>query len=840
MGDFGIGIGIYFDTARWLSVITLVAGLISSYNIVYYAGPDYSDSQEDVEDYLLKGSTICTDTSWVPCPECDADDFSSGDAEDRFGYGVDESVKFALRNNCQGAQYEQGMTQFGIIAVMTILIIVMSEKQKVREVEFDEDEQTAQDYSVVVDGAPSDAFDPQEWKSFFEDVSDGRVTVVTIAIDNAPLLRTLIQHRILRETIARGNFEEQVKAVGWRRGKYGSKIPYTEQEMQAFVEETEPLGQSDLLLCKLGFMTDVRTHYAKLLDLKSTIRTLCLDVEYEVTDVFVTFETEAAQRKALADLSVGKIALKTQRSRGFPSYRKFRSELILQVDEPAEPSAVRWLDLATDDYTRYKGLAQSFFLTLIFITLSSTLIVWRSEAGDNASTVALYIAAMNVTVPALCKFIVNFESHPDEGNRSLSLYVKITLFRWINTAIIITVATPFLQTLSNDEEVSLLPKLSKIFFAELVTAPLVLLMDPLGHVNKHFLAPRSSQVETQDDINKLFKGTEWEIADRYTTVTKLLFLSFFYAALFPMAYYICAVSLTLTYYADKFCVMRTWMPAPKIGNEVAAVNRDYFYPACILGLMLVNAYHYACFPYDNLYETNLTVNDLNNSGNYVSTTTVTNLEGDTFRVEISQQDQVFNYVDQNMFTQAFPASSDKQPSNKYWMTSEQTDVVDGIGWTGFAIFLGFFGIKLFLLLVTYLKSFVTGSYDPSGEDKEIDFSSCEEISGYIPELKCPQFTFPLIAASNWESVDPELFEWVDGNEENYAKWDLANEIPDDVKYKLKRTKKPVLSIVRHYPVQKNYLRMIEKEMINMQLQQRAGVGSVGTTAGGNTSGSEKA
>ena len=41
-------------------------------------------------------------------------------------------------------------------------------------------------------------------------------------------------------------------------------------------------------------------------------------------------------------------------------------------------------------------------------------------------------------------------------------------------------------------------------------------------------------------------------------------------------------------------------------------------------------------------------------------------------------------------------------------------------------------------------------------------------------------------------------------------------------------------------MQKNYLRMIEKEMINMQLQQRAGVGSVGTTAGGNTSGSEKA
>ena len=79
LGDFGIGIGIYFDTILWLAMITFLGGLGSTYNIYYYSGPDYSDYQSEVDmetEYMLKGSVICDDTEWVVCDGCVEEDWS--------------------------------------------------------------------------------------------------------------------------------------------------------------------------------------------------------------------------------------------------------------------------------------------------------------------------------------------------------------------------------------------------------------------------------------------------------------------------------------------------------------------------------------------------------------------------------------------------------------------------------------------------------------------------------------------------------------------------------------------------------------------------------------------
>jgi hypothetical protein len=41
LGDFGLGIGLYFSTLRAITFLTLVAGLISIYNILYFSSEDY-------------------------------------------------------------------------------------------------------------------------------------------------------------------------------------------------------------------------------------------------------------------------------------------------------------------------------------------------------------------------------------------------------------------------------------------------------------------------------------------------------------------------------------------------------------------------------------------------------------------------------------------------------------------------------------------------------------------------------------------------------------------------------------------------------------------------------
>ena len=250
---------------------------------------------------------------------------------------------------------------------------------------------------------------------------------------------------------------------------------------------------------------DARSSYEKLMKFEKKIVELC-DKEYSVTDVFVTFETEQAQRTALSNLSVGKLAIINQDQSALPDNLKFRGNIVLDVSEPAEPSAVRWQDVATHWKVRVKGLLFSFFLTMILLVAAAYLVLWRANEGDTG--VAIYIASMNVIFPMMCRSIVEAEVHPDEGDRAMSLYMKVTVFRWVNTAIIIFAATPFTHSLS-DNDVDLIPRIYTIFFAELITAPLILLSDVMGNLQRHVLAPRA---KSQEEVNSLMRGTIYEIA----------------------------------------------------------------------------------------------------------------------------------------------------------------------------------------------------------------------------------------------------------------------------------------------------------------------------------------
>jgi len=52
-----------------------------------------------------------------------------------------------------------------------------------------------------------------------------------------------------------------------------------------------------------------------------------------------------------------------------------------------------------------------------------------------------------------------------------------------------------------------------IFFAEILTTNLIQLLDPVGHLQRNFLAPRAA---TQDAMNLNMQGQVIELAERYT------------------------------------------------------------------------------------------------------------------------------------------------------------------------------------------------------------------------------------------------------------------------------------------------------------------------------------
>jgi hypothetical protein len=149
-------------------------------------------------------------------------------------------------------------------------------------------------------------------------------------------------------------------------------------------------------------------------------------------------------------------------------------------------------------------------LTLLFIAGGAFSITYAFYY--NAAVGAIVVKVFNAITPSVCMFINNFESHVSEGAKEASLYVKMTIFRWINTAIITSIITPFSVTLSPNKE-NLINSIYAIHLTELVTGPMLAIMDVMGNLKRHVLGPRAPD---QRRMMLSFTGTVYSIAERYT------------------------------------------------------------------------------------------------------------------------------------------------------------------------------------------------------------------------------------------------------------------------------------------------------------------------------------
>ncbi|KAL3940561.1 MAG: hypothetical protein SGBAC_004917 [Bacillariaceae sp.] len=756
LGDFGIGIGLYFSTLRLILFLTIVSGFINSINIQFFASSSYQSpsDRDSIFPALVRGSAVCTDTDWVACPscECASDDRVTAQTLRRQDVlpldrcqvrEVDGSLRtYVLKNECGDIPIYVGMVNYGtLILFFLVTYVYFGIFLRQQETRFDEDEQTAQDYSIQVENPPDSATDPDEWHRFFKENLGAHATVCTCAVENDLLLHTLVERReCLR------NIELLLEP-----GESNDELNIA--RTAALIERDRSSFAKVLALVVKG----IPEYYARMIALSAKVKGLA-QLSYPCTNVFVTFETEAAQRDVLEKMSVGIVQAgkNVKTAVADPKYL-FRGEHVLFISEPEEPSTIRWQDLNVTTLQRIKSIIGTGL-----VTFSGIIVVFIAvSAADNYSFVAgaYTITLFNVAFPLLAKALTNSEPHPSESDFQTSLYFKISFFRWVNTAIVITIVTPFTDTLLGDG--GLITKVYQQFFSEIVVSTALQLADVMGHVNRHILAPRAT---CQDAMNLLFKGTQWNLAERYTDMTKILFLCVWYCSIFPGAYWMCAVSLFLKYYVDKFSLLRSWERAPHFGNAIAWISHGIFFPLALVATAIMSSYYWAGFPYDNLCPVG-SLEDAAYGG--VSFT----VDG---KVEDFNDAFEYEYCRQNFFGRGgiFPFVSQIRKGGAKWMTDDQEFITTIFGWSSVA----FCGAVLLKFLVDWIKIYQalhSSSYKAVGADQQISYSALDVKVGYIPTISSDVFSFPLIACIS-EEVDPELFDWKDPDKP-YLYYDLSED-----------------------------------------------------------------
>ena len=115
-------------------------------------------------------------------------------------------------------------------------------------------------------------------------------------------------------------------------------------------------------------------------------------------------------------------------------------------------------------------------------------------------------------IPNVVKLLMLIEKHASEGDRQKSMYLKITIFRWVNTAITVKFVTPFMNTLQGGKD-DLIPAINGIFVSEMFVVPILSILDIMGNLSKHFFAPRARTVQ---QMRLCFRGTPYNLAEKYT------------------------------------------------------------------------------------------------------------------------------------------------------------------------------------------------------------------------------------------------------------------------------------------------------------------------------------
>jgi hypothetical protein len=199
-----------------------------------------------------------------------------------------------------------------------------------------------------------------------------------------------------------------------------------------------------------------------------------LEQKYEVSKVFVTFETEEGQRAALSALSVGKLDVMRNNKASVSPSAVFRDQ-VLQVEEPAEPSTVRWLQLSAPTLKKVGMRIFNLAMTVGIVSFAGY-IVAQARFNVGAWLSGPLVSIFNSTIPQIVKLLMIFEPHTTEGSYQTSLYMKITLFRWVNTALLVKIITPWTSILSSDKS-DVLKQINAILWSELWLVPGLRLLD---------------------------------------------------------------------------------------------------------------------------------------------------------------------------------------------------------------------------------------------------------------------------------------------------------------------------------------------------------------------------
>lgn len=490
-------------------------------------------------------------------------------------------------------------------------------------------QQTTQDYSVEVTNPPINCSDLEPYYEFFSKF--GEVNLISIATTNGGLLKALGDRKAVECTlmglVACAEAEDELKLrnesnsisdsdcdsdCSSRSGSSSSCDPQFDTDTgtdidsnsqsgldestcikeneAASTEERSPIKAEIFehveltFLQKIGYAPTIKGCFDEIESLSCTIQKLSTH-EYVPWRVFVTFNSEHAQRNCLRRTNVGLFSVFMNKSHNADVMFMNKT---LRIVEPSEPNGIIY-ETSHRNFLYCLGAGVISYLCCGLCLLGSFYIVktMSESKNDDNFSIAIFISVINALLPTFFKMMTLLvEVHYTARNVQASMLLKLVIARCINSAILIYVVTPFENTFSQES----LLRIQNVLIGDAITTPLLRFLNMEDFLMKSFVVPFSSK--TQEDYNAFYQGAKWNLAERYTDVLKTVFVGLFFLVPLPSGVFISAVAMLVTYIVDKYALLRLWRRIPNVGHFLGTISR-YFCVVIVFTHSIVSRIYFA-------------------------------------------------------------------------------------------------------------------------------------------------------------------------------------------------------------------------------------------------------
>eukprot|EP00762_Andalucia_godoyi_P007728 ANDGO_07909.mRNA.1 hypothetical protein len=433
------------------------------------------------------------------------------------------------------------VADLGSAVLFFCVMLWYRERQQMSAMKIDVSAITTADYSVHVTNLPPTATDPVDLASFFSRY--GQVVTVAISLNFSALCEKIEKEKAIKMQIYRFEAAKQK----------GKMVPCTWK------------GQCEYEL----ELSSVRRKIAVLKQKK-----------YKCTgQAFVTFLTEQQRDACLADLNHA-VALSYLAPN--TAHRKFQNKYV-KCSIPAEPSDVVWENLAVSSASRFWRFLASAFISIVIILISFAIVYGLQSAQTSTNNVGLDVLSSiavfvtNRILKEVLEMLSKFEMHHFKSLRQRTLLWKTVFAQCINSVgVILAIHSPSKSTFYKDAAATI----SLIVLLEAVgDIVLEILWYPAFHILRRV---KMSMAHFQKDLELAAEYPQYSLSERYAYVIKTFLICMAFGSIIPFVFIPCFFSAAISYFVDKFNLLRLYMRPPMFSDHCARGSIHFVSAAVVL------------------------------------------------------------------------------------------------------------------------------------------------------------------------------------------------------------------------------------------------------------------